>query len=488
MKTARISLLLLIFLVFLATVTFSADKSKYKSAWETYKTPEEAGFSSTGIQTAYEYWQTLRPDAGATIIVYKGKILVAWGETSYKFLCHSVRKSFLSALYGIHVDEGDIELNKTMADLGIDDDPPLTDQEKQARVIDLIMARSGVYHTAAAEAPEMQESRPERGSHAPGTYWYYNNWDFNALGTIFRQETGKDIFQEFKNRIGRPIGMQDFQPSDGFYQYEYEYSIHPAYHFRMTARDRARFGQLFLQEGRWGDKQLIPREWVKESTKAWSDASENGAEPVGVGYGYMWYTFDKRLSSQLSFSIENHLVGFSGYTASGYRGHLIMVIPDAEIVYVMCVNTDLGVENVQVTTQQSLELLNLVLDAKEFEIIDLAVEKVSGNRKPVKPGDNLKLVAKIRNLSKAASNATTVAFYLSKDTKLGTSDILLDEADLPVVNSGKTRTIRVKTTLPGTLRVAKYYLLAVVKEDDNHDPHTENNLAAAAAKIIVQQP
>jgi len=59
---------------------------------------------------------------------------------------HSIRKSYLSALYGIHVHEGRIQLSKTLADLGIDDQSPLTAVEKRATVADLLKARSGVYH------------------------------------------------------------------------------------------------------------------------------------------------------------------------------------------------------------------------------------------------------------------------------------------------------------------------------------------------------
>jgi hypothetical protein len=47
------------------------------------------------------------------------------------------------------------------------------------------MSRSGVYHEAAAEAQVMINTRPDRGSHTHGTFFYYNNWDFNVLGTIF---------------------------------------------------------------------------------------------------------------------------------------------------------------------------------------------------------------------------------------------------------------------------------------------------------------
>ena len=487
MNHRLITLPLLLLVLLLITPAVNASPAEKKDDWEAYKTPEEAGFSSEKIQIARDYWETLRPDAGATIVVYKGKILVAWGEVSYKYMCHSVRKSFLSALYGIHVDEGNIDLEKTMAELGIDDDPPLTEQEKQAKVIQLLMARSGVYHTAAAEAPEMQANRPERGSHAPGTFWYYNNWDFNTLGTIFRQETGKDIYQEFEDRIAGPIGMQDYKPSDSDYSFEPQYSIHPAYPFRMTARDRARFGQLFLQQGRWGDQQIVPLKWVRKSTSALSDASEGNPDAVGMGYGYMWWTVDQRLFSRVPVSTENHMAELSVFMASGYRGHLIAVVPDAEIVFVMCVNTDLGVFNVEVTAIESFEIFNLILDAKQFEIVDLAAEKVWTPKKTAAPGDPLKISAKIRNLSKAKSEKTKVEFYLSRNKKLDSADILLGEASLVKLTGGKKKTVRLKTTLPSNIPARNYYILAYVDaENENSDPHTDNNLAVGANKVGVR--
>ena len=77
-------------------------------------------------------------------------------------------------------------MSSTLAELGIDDnEPSLTDVEKRATVRDLLTARSGVYHPALYETPGMAAMRPLRGSHLPGTHWYYNNWDFNALGTIY---------------------------------------------------------------------------------------------------------------------------------------------------------------------------------------------------------------------------------------------------------------------------------------------------------------
>jgi CubicO group peptidase (beta-lactamase class C family) len=110
---------------------------------------------------------------------------------------------------GIAVSDGEVQLDDTMARLGIDDVPPsLSQAEQQATVRDLLEARSGIYHPANYETNEMVTRRPARGSHPPGTFWFYNNWDFNALGAIYEHATGTSVFGGFAWQIARPIGMQ----------------------------------------------------------------------------------------------------------------------------------------------------------------------------------------------------------------------------------------------------------------------------------------
>lgn len=187
--------------------------------------PASASWSVDKLKAAQDYAVSLK--ATAVMVVQDGKVIASWGDVSRKVNVASVRKSLLSALYGFAVSEGRINLGSTLTELGIDDKPPaLTATEKQATVRDLLMARSGVYHPSAYETGDMRRNRPERGSHAPGTFWFYNNWDFNALGTIYRQQTGEDIFQSFAKRIAQPIGMQDFSARDGAYVSE-RLSTHP---------------------------------------------------------------------------------------------------------------------------------------------------------------------------------------------------------------------------------------------------------------------
>jgi len=327
--------------------------------WQQYTSPEDAGWSSERLADAKEYADKI--GSAGVLVIYDGAILVHWGEIERRFMCHSIRKSFLSALYGIAADRGEVSLHTTVGDLGIRDKPPLTEQEKNAEVIHLLKARSGVYHSAAYETESMASRRPERGSHAPGTYWYYNNWDFNTLGTIFEQSTGTTIFQAFQRQLAIPLQMEDYRMTDGYYHLEREHSLHPAYPLRMSARDMARFGLLFLRNGRWNGRKIIPGNWVQQSTKAWSVASEYGRPDSPYGYGYLWWRY-----------LKEPLVDSGLYSALGYGGHAIDVVPEANLVMVHRVDTfwDLifsdciAESGPAVDGAARLELLQMILDAR----------------------------------------------------------------------------------------------------------------------------
>ncbi|MCJ2089424.1 beta-lactamase family protein [Methylobacterium sp. E-005] len=259
-------------------------------------------------------------DITAFLILQGGLLVADWGDSARKVNVASVRKSLLSALYGIPVAAGRIRLTSTLAELGIDDLPPgLTPLEQRATVRDLLMARSGIYHPAASETADMRRKRPPRGSHAPGSFWYYNNWDFNALGTIYRQATGEDIFESFARRIAGPIGMEDFSSVDGHYVTEAA-SQHPAYRFDLSARDLARFGQLVLEGGRWQGRPLIPADWLRESTRPYSRTDHDD-----LGYGYLWWTLDA------------DRFGPDAVMASGYGGQKLAILPAKQLVVVQLI-------------------------------------------------------------------------------------------------------------------------------------------------------
>lgn len=299
------------------------------------------GWSDAKLNDVRDYTKGLK--TAAVMIVQNGKIVDQWGETEKKFLVHSIRKSFMNALYGIHVDKGIINLGKTMDQCGIDDkQPSLTSIEKQAAILDLLRARSGIYHAAAYETEAMKAAKPARGSHQPSEFWYYNNWDFNALGGIFEQQTHSKIFEALETEIARPLKMQDFKASDGTYSLEPE-STYPAYDFAMSARDMARFGLLYLRNGRWNDQQIIPAEWViKSSTAYTSNISES--MPYN-GYGLLWWISD------------------FGYLALGHGGHVIAVIPSKDLVIIHRVDNDNDEPENAVSAKDFDKMIRMIIDA-----------------------------------------------------------------------------------------------------------------------------
>jgi CubicO group peptidase (beta-lactamase class C family) len=287
-------------------------------SWENAD-PAKAGWSVPKLQAARDY--AAKIGSAAVMVVQDGRVIAAWGDVERKMEIHSMRKGFMSALYGIAVSKRQVDLDKTLGELGIDDKPPsLTTTEKKATIRDLLKARSGVYHLAAYESESMEERRPERGSHAPGTFWYYNNWDFNVLGVLLRRATGEDTFAAVDQYLARPLQMQDFTPADGRYVTA-DISEHPAYPMRFTACDLARFGWLYLNAGRWRDQQVVPAQWVAESTKAYSDANP------GIGYGYMWWVSTKGVQFRTQ-------VGPGAFSARGHGGQYIVVAPAHRVVVV----------------------------------------------------------------------------------------------------------------------------------------------------------
>lgn len=321
--------------------------------WSRVEKPEDAGWSLEKLAKAKQYSELI--GSAAVMIIDDGQIISEWGETTRKFNVHSIRKSFLSALYGIAVAKGSINLTSTLEELGIDDnDPPLTPIEKQARVIDLLKARSGIYHPALYETPGMKLRKPQRGSHPPRSFWYYNNWDFNALGTIYETQTGSSLFQSFNDLIAIPLQMEDFTLADTQYIRGPD-SVHPAYPFRMTARDMARFGLLYLRGGVWNGKQIIPATWVQESTTAYSIA-EGDVDFGFSGYGYLWWV------AVNGNHFPNAELEDGSFSARGAGGHFIVVIPRLNVVIVHRVNTD--IKGNGVSSEQFGELLHLILQAR----------------------------------------------------------------------------------------------------------------------------
>jgi len=348
MAAMKLALVLLAAISATAAAQTTAPTAVFPAAEWSQTSPQAAGWNLKRTKDAADY--ATKIGATSVLFIQHGLIVAQGGDIAARTELHSCRKSFLSALIGIAVAKNQIHLDDTLAQLNIDDKPPsLTPAEKQATVRDLLEARSGVYHDAAYETSGMAAKRPARGSHPHGTFWYYNNWDFNALGYIYEQATHQSIYDALATEIATPIGMQDYRPKDGKYVRESSSSF-PAYTFKMSARDFARFALLFLHHGNWNGTQVVPAAWVAESTHPYSNT------PSG-GYGYLWWTGDS--------ATPNHhpedVFPAGSFWLEGHLGQYAVVVPSRDLIVVVRVAGEHPAKTID--KGEMANLVKMVVDA-----------------------------------------------------------------------------------------------------------------------------
>ena len=297
--------------------------------WQRVTDPSAAGYCQAGLDAATARAKQLATTA--MTVVVGGRVLWDYGDQQFISYLASVRKSILAMMFGKPVTSGAIRLDRTLSELAIDDLGGLLAEEKQATVADLLGARSGVYHEAANAActgcgSTMGDPPGPRGTVPHGSYFLYNNWDLNALGTIFEKATGENIYDAFERDFARPMQLQDFDRAQQRKSVNARASLHPAYHFYLSSRDMARVGYLMLRDGRWGAREIVPRDWVRKITTVVTPVREMNPATLRdgpFGYGYLWWIWDGPFNTG----------AYRGaYTGTGAIGQFITVLPALDMV------------------------------------------------------------------------------------------------------------------------------------------------------------
>lgn len=298
--------------------------------WKYLQKPSLLGWNEAGLEALRNFLIDSTSISGY-MMIHKGRVAFSYGDVSENSYIASCRKSVLAMLMGKYVKAGEINLNKSLREMGINDINPLTNKEKEATVKDIISARSGVFIEASYGGDNFHEA-PVRGAKKAGTYWLYNNWDFNVAGYIFEKESGNSIYDEVATQLALPLQMQDFkrelQSKDAG---DFNKSIYPAYPMVFSTRDMARIGQLMLNKGVWGNKQLIDSVWINEITSARTNFDEVNRNISDFrnskhkfGYGYMWWLWQDVTDKKYK----------NAYCAMGVMGQNISVFPNADVVIV----------------------------------------------------------------------------------------------------------------------------------------------------------
>jgi CubicO group peptidase (beta-lactamase class C family) len=340
----------------------SAEDSKLTfpvNGWARVK-PEQLGYSSEKLEVLRAWLKTQKTTAMQVSIA--GQVIFEYGDVKRCSKVASVRKSILAMLYGKYVAEGKIDLNKTVEQLGLNDVQPFLPVEKQATLYNLLTARSGIYHPTANT--ELTELSPRRGSQTPGTYFQYQNWDFNAAGTAFEKLTGKDIFAALEEDLAKPIGMEDFDRSRQRKNNEMPVSRHPEYAMYLSTRDMARLGLLMLSDGDWNGKQVMPKGWSGRITTLVTPSSDIHPMQLSMrtqgslwGYGMLWWVWDAPVWPGL---VTGPYQG--AFSAMGANGQYITVLPVMNLVMAHKVDFDEDGSR-QISPHQFHTILQMVIES-----------------------------------------------------------------------------------------------------------------------------
>ncbi len=268
------------------------------------------------------------------LIKSQGETVYQYGDITARHLIHSIRKAILSSLAMKAIMQGKLNLNATLAEFEFHEKAHLTEQELSATVADVFASRSGIYLPALAESEGMKAKRPTRGAHPPGTHYYYNNFDFNLAGHIVEHALGMTVYDAFNVLIAKPIGLKDYQarfahfdvdtsltqamiaPLDGFYLEQEGRS--PAYHFRLSTRDLARFGELMASGGLYQGKRILDAKLIEQFTSPYTVTNPK----YRLGYGMLWGVVLKEEGQ------PHH-----SFYHTGIGRHMLGVYPNKDLVF-----------------------------------------------------------------------------------------------------------------------------------------------------------
>jgi len=268
----------------------------------------------------------------AVLVLYDGKIIgerYALGFNKHTLqIGWSMTKSLTAAMIGVLVQAGKLNVHAPAPV------PEWAGTDKQAITLKNILQQSSGLdyvedYNNPSEATNMLFKKADMGGftaslplkYKPGTVWYYSSGNANILSRIIRQTVGDASYSAFPYQsLFRKINMNSLvlepDASGTYVGSSYSYA---------TTRDFARFGLLYYNNGKWNGEQLLPENWVKETTQpASSDTLHH--------YGYQFW-----LNGYPGKDSTHHLfpdVPADLYFADGYGGQNIYIIPSKKLIVV----------------------------------------------------------------------------------------------------------------------------------------------------------
>lgn len=322
-------ILTLSFFSFLTEIAV-CEQPKKREYWPTSgwrsSTPEMQGMDSAKLLIADEFIQNRLPDAFSLLVVKNGYLVFekyySWGSPEKYAVVHSVTKSVTSALIGIALDKDylksvDQKLTEFFPEYITDDLDP---RKKEISLKHLLTMSAGFrwndrgpvmrnWYTSS-NWPKFTIQLPQENN--PGEVFNYNSSTSHLLSIILSKSTKTSTLDFAKQNFFEPLGIKSaywHQDPQGYYI--------GGFGLGLSARDLAKIGFLYLNNGYWNGQSIVSEYWVKESTDQQIQAISHPIYGT-FGYGYQWWV--KKVDDCSSFR------------AWGRRGQFIVIVPELDLV------------------------------------------------------------------------------------------------------------------------------------------------------------
>lgn len=292
----------------LALCGFLAGAPGWTGAEFRQSSPAEKDGDAAAFAEAQQSLEQRLTDIESVIVVGRGRVLYAFhrdGAPDRLRNVQSVEKSALSALVGIALAQGHLAgLDQPVLALMPEWAPLNADPRARDVTLRHLLTLTAGFDLGNAvsntgkQPPAQGWARPFAA--APGDKFAYDNALVPILGALLEKATGMPLADYARQHLVAPLGMA-------------EPTYQPMLHLRTI--DMARLGQLFLDEGRWQGRQVLPAGFVAAATRP----QAAGGPPVGMPYGYLWWIVPPEAPRRT-------------FLASGYAGQMIWVHPEAGLV------------------------------------------------------------------------------------------------------------------------------------------------------------
>ncbi len=312
-------------------------------------TPESQGITSSAILKFVEAVESQIHELHSFMLLRHGKVVAEGWWSPYgrenKHMLFSLSKSFTSTAIGLAVNEGHFSLDDTVLSFFPDDAPAEVNEHLAAMQVRHLLSMSTGHDVDTM--PPMGDRKDGNWTkaffevpviHQPGTHFLYNTGATYMLSAILQKVTGVKLIDYLQPRLFEPLGIE------GATWQESPQRINTGgFGLNIKTEDIANFGQLYLQEGTWNGKQIVPEAWIEEATSSHISNGDNPENDWNQGYGYQFWR-----------------CRHNAYRGDGAFGQYCLVMPEQDAV--LAITSGLG------DMQQPLNLVwDILLPAMNSE-------------------------------------------------------------------------------------------------------------------------